>query len=334
MNWRLFRALGMRSLLLLTVLPGVVALAISSYHVYRVYEDASNQDLLSRVRSISQLVDQQLMSVQRSLELLAGSGGELRTGNLRAFHAKLSEAKSVMPWVDVVQLYAPNGKILLSSAVPLDSPLPTSKAVDQIVAVAEQGAAKVGSVIVGTVSRRTLVPIYVPVRVNGVVAFVLSAGIYCDQFNELLSHHSFPGKWIAVIYDRSGTVAGRSLNPEDTVGKQVAPALIDWLNGPNERIGEGRTLEGRLSVAAMHRSELSQYSVTASVPKNVLIAPLRTNMLISSAAVMAGLVAGAFLAWQFVQGVRRSLKELQQATQSIAAGQTGAVKLPTDSPQS
>jgi diguanylate cyclase (GGDEF)-like protein len=141
----------------------------------------------------------------------------------------------------------------------------------------------------------------------------------------LLANQIFPAGWIAVIYDRQGTIAGRKLNPETFIGKKVAPQVLQWLEGPAERLGEGRTLEGRMSVAAMARSAQTGYSVTASVPEAVLEGPLRQALVINAVAVLASLGLGVFMAWRFAQSMRRSIQELELATESVASGHTHEV---------
>lgn len=328
---RLFSALSLRTLLLLTLLPSMVALGWTSYDTYQVHKASAYQDLMGRVRSVSQLVDQHLLAVERSLALLAATSPELQNDQLQLFQQRLLEAKAAMPMVDVVQLNTPDGQILVSSRAPYGTKLPRSMTAKRIQQVASSGQPRIGSIIKGTFTQQFLIPIDVPVWRNGKVVYVLSAGIYCKHLNALLGEHVFPDGWISVVYDGVGTIAGRTLSPEQSIGQKVAPVLLQWLSGPAERAGEGRTLEGRHSAAAMHRSESTGYSVTASVPDAVLLAPLRNDLITNNAIVLASLLLGVFLAWRFALSVRNAIRDLQHATQKVTAGQTQAT-LPSSGP--
>lgn len=319
---RLFQSVGLNTLLALTLLPGILAMAYTYYSSYQLARDAARQDLLGRVRSMSQLVDQSLLGVQRNLQLLAAISDELGRADYATFHEKLRDANAAMPLADVLLLNTPDGRILLSSKEPLGTRLPTS---NRAASISRTDRPTIGPIIRGTSTERLLIPIDVPIRINGKVAYVLTAGIYCEHINQLLSQHIFPDGWIAVIYDSNGTIAGRQLDSERFIGQTVAPTLQDWLAGPPERIGEGRTLEGRLSFAAMHRSTMTGYSVTASVPTTVLDTPLRNRLVVNLLIGGAGLSIGILLAWRFAQGLRSSIRELEAATDAVAAGQTTTV---------
>lgn len=316
------RSLSLTTLLLLTLVPGVLALLLTTYTSYQRERLAADQDLLGRVRAMSQLVDQKLLSVQQRLELLAATSDELTYGDLARFHRKMVAVQSSTESVDVLQLYAPDGQILLSTHEPASKSLPRTNSFARKAAVVASGRSAIGDITVGTVTKKVLIPIDVPVWVEGRVAYVLTAGVYAEHVNALLASQVFPDGWIAVIYDRQGTIAGRKLNPEHYIGKQVAPQVLDWLSGPAERLGEGRTLEGRQSVAAMTRSLQTGYSVTASVPEAVLQEPLRRSLLINVLAVCASLGLGAYMAWRFAQSMRNAIRDLELATDSVATGQT------------
>jgi len=319
------RSLSLNTLLLLTLVPGLLALMFTSVASYQRERQAADQDLLGRVRSMSQLVDQQLLAAQRDLELLVATSDELKKGDLAGFHLKMLAAQQAMPLLDVLQLYAPDGQILLSTAAPYGQPLPRTEFSARIQKVVSNRKAAIGDIVVGTVTRKVLIPVDVPVVQGGRATYVLTAGIYCEHINRLLAYQVFPEGWIAVIYDGQGTIAGRKLNAEQFIGKKVAPRVLEWLDGPRERLGEGRTLEGRLSVAAMHRSAQTGYSVTASVPEELLAAPLRRAMAINVLAVGASLLLGIFMAWRFAHSMRLSIRELEKATEAITAGQSQAV---------
>jgi len=319
------RSLSLTALLLLTLVPGILALLLTTYGSYERERHAADQDLLGRVRAMNQLVDQQLLSVQRNLELLAATSDELARGDLSGVHRKMLAAQQAMPLLGVLQLYDPAGQILLSTSEPFGTRLPRTDHAARKAAVAATGRTAIGDIVVGTVTKKVLIPVDVPVRVNGTVTYVLTAGIYAEHINALLANQIFPEGWIAVIYDRQGTIAGRKLNPETFIGKKVAPQVLEWLEGPAERLGEGRTLEGRMSVAAMSRSAQTGYSVTASVPEAVLEGPLRQALLINTVAVLASLGLGVFMAWRFAQSMRRSIQELELATESVASGHTHEV---------
>jgi len=325
---RSISSLNLHTLLLLTLLPGLLALVFTASNTYHRERSAADQALLARVRTMSQLVDQHLLSVQSSLELLAATSDELDQEQLQKFHRKLLSSKSNLTLVDSLALYTPDGQMILHSREPYGSKLPRSANFQRIQAVVASGKSSVGDIITGAISKQALIPVDVPVNRNGRVVFVLTAGIYCEHINTVLASQLFPEGWSSVIYDRSGTIAGRRFNANQFIGKKAAPIVLEWLEGPAERLGEGRTLENKFSVAAMHRSDTTGYSVIASVPEEILVAPLRQEVMSTVLALGGSMLLGLFLAWRFAQSLRASLRDLEQATQAVAAGQV-QVALPS-----
>lgn len=322
---RISSSLSLHTLLLLTLLPGLLALVFIASSTYKRERSAADLNLLGRVRAMSQLVDQHLISVQRNLEMLAATSEELDQGQLQKFYRKLQVGKSNISLANSLLLYSPDGHILLSSNEPYGKPLPRSADIKRIKAVVASGKPRVSDIVTGAISNQVLIPVDVPVIRNGRVIYVLSAAVYCEHINKLLAYQVFPEGWIAVIYDRLGTIAGRKLNAEQFIGQKVAPKVLEWLDGPAEQLGEGKTLEGRPSVAAMHRSDATGYSVTASVPEEIFVAPLREAFMRTVLALGGSMLLGLFLAWRFAQSMRTSLHKLEQATQAVANGQAQIV---------
>ncbi|MBS0307949.1 MAG: EAL domain-containing protein [Proteobacteria bacterium] len=324
---RWFQSFRLNALLALALLPGMLTMTYVYYSAYQSARDAARQNLLSQVRTMSHLVDQNILDVKRSLELLAATSDDLDPQNLAAFRDTLQAAHVAIPLVDTLQLHTPDGKIVLSNMETLGIVLPRPLRTKNIEQAARESRSMIGNITQGSVSDRLVIPIDVPVRIHGKIQYVLSAGIYCEHINAVLNSQLFPPGWNAVIYDAEGSIAGRRLDAGRTMGTKVAPSLLQWLTGPAERLGEGGTLEGRASVAAMHRSTETGYSVTTSVPTSVLDTPLlkqlATNLLLGG----AGLIVGIWLAWLFVQGLRAAILRLETAVDAVTTGQMQSVTI-------
>jgi len=313
-------SLSLNIFLFLTLLPGLVGIVVTTYMSLQRERLAAHQDLLSRVRSMSQLVDEQILQVRVGLELVAATSHEIETGDFEALHKKLLEAQRKLPATNALFFYEPSGQMLLSTLKPFGSPLPVSSTAHRLHQVVQSGQPQITSIVKGTITNEYVILIDVPIVRDGRVIYILSANLLCEQINRLLTGQIFPKGWIAVIYDATGTIAGRTLDADSLIGKKVAPTVLEWLDGPQERIGEGKTLEGRLSVAAMHRSAQTGYSVTASVPDAILMAPLRTAQIINLLIIGGSLVLGMLMTWRFAQSLRQSIRALEVATQAVAAG--------------
>jgi diguanylate cyclase (GGDEF)-like protein len=320
-NW----SLNLNTTLLLALLPGILALVVTTYISFERERAAAYQDLLSRVRSMSQLMDEQLLHVQNGLELIATASNEIDEHNLKNFYGILQESQRKLTSTNGLILFETNGNMLLSTLSSFGTPLPVSSSVERIQRVARTGQPQITPIFTGKLSGKEVIAIDVPIQRNGKVVYVLSASFLCTQINQLLLKQNFPPEWIAVIYDSTGVIAARTLNPEQSIGKEVAPTLLDWLDGPEEFFGEGRTLEGKQSVAAMHRSKLTGYSVAVSVPAETLLAPLRGGLILNILAIGASLLVGTFVAWYFSQTLRKSIRILERATQGIASGASNIV---------
>lgn len=320
---RLLQSLGLRWLLLLILVPGVAALVYTTLNTQSIQRMSAEQDLLARVRAMSQIVDDHVLRAQHALELMASASPPQPGRPIEEYYETLVRARKAMPYVDGLILFDANGNGVLSAEHPLSTQFPSLGARERVLAIAAGAMPGVGDVIYGNLSRRGVVTIDVPIRENGKVVYVLNAALESKRFVELLGSQAMPEEAIYALFDAKGVVAARTRSAEEMVGKSVTPfvrALID--SGRREGVGLGHSMEGIHQVAAMYRSSVTGYGVVAGVPKAVVEAPVRAALIANASALTASLVLGLFLVWLFGAKLRSDIKKLEMATKAVAHGQT------------
>ena len=143
--------------------------------------------------------------------------------------------------------------------------------------------------------RRTSVTVLLGDQASYFLGFSLGNRI----FSEILRQQQLPGPWVAAVFDRHGTIAMHSIGNETLVGKQVDEELLRSLTGPTEGVFQSVNREGVAAWVAYSRSAQSGWSVSISVPRKDLEAPLRQRLLLLATSSTLLLCLSMGLVWLF-----------------------------------
>lgn len=319
---KLIGPLGLRTLLLVILIPGLAALIYTTANTLSIQRQTAEQDLSARVRAMSQLVDYQLLRAQHGLDLIAETSPPQPGAPLEEYHEVLLRARKTMPYLDGIILADPNGVALLASTVSPGVELPALTGAARLKEAAKRGKGGPGPVFFGNLSQRWIVTIDSPIRRDGKVVFMLQAVIATSRMRDLLEQQAIPDKWIATIFDMNATVAARTAQYDETVGKPASAWVRGHLkDGVDDVVGVGKSIEGIPFVSAMHKSVLTGYGVVAGLPKELVDAPARKALWANSSALAAALLLGLWLAWLFAARLRADIRQLEDATKAVANGQ-------------
>ena len=101
----------------------------------------------------------------------------------------------------------------------------------------------------------------VPVIRDGVVKYVLSAGVAPKGMLDLLSSQKLPSGWVAGVVDQHGRIVARTREPERYVGQLASRSLLDAVARASEGWFHGITLEGADVYTAYRRSDFSGWTL-------------------------------------------------------------------------
>jgi len=279
-----------------------------------------NARTVSTARALMQTVDGELLSLQSAAQALATSQA-LAAGDFVDFYAQAQEIQRLHDAINVV-LVQPSGRQLVNTLRPFGAPLPAAGAPGKLPLVFSTGLPVISDLFTGPVTGKPIMAVVVPVALGGQVVYGLGINLLPERFAEILRHQDPPSHWVVSIFDTAGTIVARTHDPEQFVGKQGAPLLMQRMHESAEGVVEVRTLEGIPVVAAFSRSSFSGWTVAIGVPSADLTADLVRSLWLSVAAAGALLIVGALAARALGNRIARSIRALNRPALALAAGQT------------
>lgn len=270
--------LGLSAHLLVFGLAIVVPVLLYSafvLHRFTLSERVSNrQRALEIARALSADIDREITAVITTLDTLA-TAGTLGTRDFEAFHRQAKEALKSRPW-NVVVIDA-SRRQLVNTRLRLGAPLPMSAAAEPDLPTLTRDGARpvVSDLFIGTVARRPVFSVSVPVRVGDAVPYALVMSLDPERLVEILREASLPPGWIAAIADKKNVNMARSRMAGDFLGRPVPEESVRQYRGRPEGVITTTDLEGQRALQAFHFSRLTGWRVAAWAPLAVVEGQLR-----------------------------------------------------------
>lgn len=216
------------------------------------------------------------------------------------------------------------GRQLLNTAVEFGKPLTSPPAPDAVRDVFASGKLTVSDVFIGPVLKRPLISVDAPVIIDGKITYALGIGILPDQFNALLKAQDLPTGWVAAVFDRTGTIIGRTHSPEQFVGRKGSPELLESMKESPEGSLETTTVDGIPVLWSYSVSPNTKWSVGIGIPRQSLEHGLMHTLLLLAASVFVLFGIGLALAWFMGGRIAGSVKALITPAATLGSGGTAA----------
>jgi two-component sensor histidine kinase/CheY-like chemotaxis protein len=324
--WRFLakrRHLSLREWLLLIVaassLPLLVVTCWLGYTDYMRLRGATLSELSNVSRALVQVLDQELQARAAILRVLT-EDPSLRAGDLRQFDQRARTVLRVMPSGGTIILADATGQELLNTNVPFGDRLPQVSDLESVRKVIATGEPWVSNLFFGGTSQKPLVGVYVPVRTDGNVAYVLGVGLPANDLVGILNAQRLPQDSVAGILDRTGTIVARTKNPQAWVGKRPSGVLEKGIAQADEGTVEAATLEGLDVVTAWVRSRRSGWTIAIGQSSATLTSTLLKNYVFIAVggllAVLSGLSIVALVAGRFI----KSMSVLSERAAGVGTG--------------
>jgi two-component system, cell cycle sensor histidine kinase PleC len=267
--------LGRQVLLILAVafpLSGFGVVVVAMLQSAR-YEQIA-LDVTSRARTLSAAVDAEVEAALARIEVMAAAP-QLRDGRLEEFHAFAAATIARIDPGAWVVLLDPDAGQVLNTLRPFGTPLPPRPDPSNIDHVATTGQARVTNLFEGAITHVKIMAVDAPVRIDGIVRYVLGSPILPARLAGVLDRHELPDGWRVGLADRKGILIGR--RPDDGLaGHSISPSLLTRIT---EETGDsldriiGR--DGEELLIAMSRSPRTGFTTVIGVPYALLDAPFR-----------------------------------------------------------
>ena len=180
------------------------------------------------------------------------------------------------------------------------------------------------------VSRVTLLPtinLCYPFRNrHGVIAGAMIVALRLDQLSQGIEKTQLK-RYSYVVFDQSGTILSRSINPEKSVGQKDDPQLFKRMQGPsNEGDFVGVGLDGKERFITYRKlylkGEQSPYLyIRSGIPVDIVVAQANSVIFYNMVLFAAGLVLAFLLAWLIgKRSILDRIAKLQDASGRLAGG--------------
>jgi PAS domain S-box-containing protein len=270
--------LGLRAYLVIFGLAIVIPVLLYTaliLHLYTQTERASNERrALAIARALSADIDREITGIITTLEALATSPA-LATKDFMAFHVQALEALRSRPSWNVV-LTDSTRQQQVNTRLPLGSRLPVSESDPAVSDIVRQtGQPYITDLFRGTVARRMIFAVGVPVRVGNDIPYALIMSLDPERLTELLRTPELPDGWYAAVADRKNVNIARSYQPERYVGQPVPGEWLRQYGNRAEGVVTTTDFEGERSLQAFHWSKVTGWWVSAWAPLSEVEEPLR-----------------------------------------------------------
>ncbi|HYF60628.1 MAG TPA: ATP-binding protein [Burkholderiaceae bacterium] len=308
-------------LLLLTLgsmVPLVVLIGLLATVLFAREHDLARDGALGRMRVTASAVDALLsghLSVMRAL----ASHETLAEGDLAAFRrATLRVQADQAHWRNLLLVDA-TGQQRLNVRLDDAQPLPREGA-DQLASLAQvlaTGRAHVGDVASGPLSKFVAIPLQIRVEVGG-EPMVLKLILDPAAFSSVLSAQGLPGHWATAVLDGNGRFVARL--PYRPPGQPASEGLVTATRQADSGWQRVPTLDGTDSHQAFARLRTAPWSVAVAVPRDDVLAGVRSAGRWLTVGVLASLlVVGGMALW-----VSRRIADPMRRLAVAARGMGGA----------
>jgi len=269
------------ALVLVAVVPIVLFATVVVVLLWQTDRRGTEERLRNTARALALAVGREVVSAVSSLEILASSR-RLDQGDVAGFYAEARRALDTQRrhgWATIV-LTSPAGEPLMDTARPLGGALPRTLTPAEVAEVAAAGRESASGLLVGTALGQPVVSVRVPVKRQGTTRYVMAAVIEPQAFVSLLRQQNVPADWLSSVFDRRGLTIARTVAPERFIGQPAGAHILEAMKKSEEGWMRAVTRDNLTVYAGYSRGPFSGWTVTFSVPADIVDAKLRRSLVV------------------------------------------------------
>jgi signal transduction histidine kinase len=306
-------------LFLAVLLPILIFATVQALTATRQERQNFERGTQARVKQVIEELDRQLYGEIKVLQILSYAE-PLRTGDIERFYEQVQRVVATEPHITNILMGEPaTGRQLFNTLRPFGSLLPNLVARDLMLESARTRRPMVSGLIAqGSVTRKPLVSVWVPVVRDDSVPYALAAVFDVNSLKRILLADNIPGTWTGSLVDQNGLVIVSTRGPEELIGTAAAPAVREALTArPLEGIYSGFLADGVEATVPYYTSRLSGWSVHYAVPRDEIEGPLMRSSLITIGTGGLSVLAALLLA----SLVARDISQRRKAEQTLEEAQ-------------
>jgi two-component sensor histidine kinase len=270
-----------------TTLPLIIFATGIVFHYYDQDRKEAAQRVLETVRSIRLVLDAEMQRMTGGLQVLTLTNS-LRSGDFEGFRRIATGFLEQYSKNGVILVADRDGRQLFSSVTDDAASLPPRNNRAIVDKVFTTKLPQYSNLFVGSVKKRMIVTVEVPVIRDGEVIYDISFSPPIEMFQNIVEKQRPNDDWTISIFDGDGINFARVPNPQETIGKRASSLLYAELLRSSEATLPTISLEGVPLITSFARSSLTGWTVAAGISQASLAAPLWRNLAITS--VIGGLL--------------------------------------------
>ncbi|KRR15190.1 histidine kinase [Bradyrhizobium jicamae] len=288
-----------------TTLPLILFAAGIVFNHYKQDRQIATQRVLETSRSIRLVLDAEVQRITGALQVLSLTNA-LRDGDFEGFRRICQGFLDQYGEGGVVLVANREGRQVFSSLTLDTANLPLRNNLPMVERVFTEKRPIYSNLFYGSVKRRLIVTVEVPVMRDNEVLYDISFSPPIEIFQAMIEQQQPSTDWTISIFDAEGTNFARVPNLQETVGKRASPSLYAEMSNNPEATVPTVSLEGVPLITSFARSSLTGWTVAAGVAESSLVAPLWRNLALTSVMgallLMVGLAFAVRMATQIARG--------------------------------
>ncbi len=307
--WHLQIVLGCAIIAPLLLFGTYAGLSIAGAQVRRALND-----LMSEARTLSAAVDREIIGEVERLQALAASPS-LRQGDFGAFQHQAEASLTLRPSGNIM-LIDREMRQFVNTSVPYGTPLEKAAVPQPTQRALATGQPQVTGLFMGPVTHQLMFGIIVPVAIDGENRYALARSLDQHTLERLVAANELPAGWHAVVSDAAHHIIARSDRKDAVIGQQLAQSPPAGRDGVFEFVDA----EGRPSLEAHARSELTGWEIAVWEPKALLEAPVRALWWALGVTALLAITLVVALALWLGRIIARSVRHTARAAIALGEG--------------
>lgn len=286
-----------------TTLPLILFAGVITYQGYEKDREQASTRVVEATRSIRIVLDAELQRMVGALQVMSLTNA-LQNGDFESFR-RVSQGFLEQYEGGVLLIADRDGRQLFSSVTDDVASLPLRNNQGVVKEVFATGKPVFSDLFTGSVLKKPIVTVEVPVFRDGQVVYDISFSPPLSLFQKIIEAQRLGGAWTISIFDGKGFNFARVPNPDETVGQRASPTLYAALFKSREAKLRTISLEGVPLITAFTRSNISNWTVGAGIAESTLVRPLWRNLAITAAAGLLLLLIGVGFAVRMATTIAR-----------------------------
>lgn len=307
-----------RTYLLLMLAAIVIPVAFLSFSALYLLLQSERESRIQRIAEIatstSLLIDSEIKAAEASIRNIANSQS-IRTDDFAELHRLLSATRtSPLSWTLIAD-YAGSG--MMNTLVPYGTPLAVNSG-KWAATIYDGQKTSVGGYFLGTMSKRGVVSVNVPVPAPIGKKYVITQIFGPGYFNKIFHKNGLQTGWIIGVFDANGISIARNVNADKLVGSKVYPGLFAASRQHASGLLRHTTRDGVEVYDVFVRSELTNWTVAIGIPVAEVERAARMTTFYAALALLSVLGAAVGIAVFVGRRIDESLRDATSAAQALA----------------